>query len=69
VKRLKDLTSEELLILVAVVELATKLPYEVVAYTHALGELTQKYYPHKVPQKKHQDHNPSPGSLAQIRRR
>lgn len=65
-RRLKDCSDQEFLLLHAIVQLAKQLPYELVEYTRAVGDMTQRYFS-AAGAPKHRNHNPSPGSVALTR--
>lgn len=63
-RRLKDCSDQDVLILTAIVTLAKQLPYELTEYTRVFGEMTQRYFSSDGSRRPRRDHNPSPGSLA-----
>jgi len=68
-RELRECTKQELLVLVAIISLAREnLPYELLHYTRAFGEITRRYFKGApTPQKAHSDHNPSGRSITQSR--
>jgi len=64
-RRLRDCTPEEMLVLSALCALAAQLPGDLIDYARAIGELNLKYFHAKGGRRG--DHNPSPGSLARTR--
>lgn len=64
-RRLKDCTEAEIMVLMALMTLAAQLPRDLVDYTHSLGELREKYFSTKAGARG--EHNPSGRSLAKAR--
>jgi hypothetical protein len=64
---LGDCSKDEELILVAILAIAKSLPKPLVEYTPALGQLS-RYFKNNGGHPRG-DHNPSPGSVAVVRRR
>jgi hypothetical protein len=61
-RKLRDCTKQEFMLLVAIASLAAQLPKDLIDYTRALGEITTSYF--STPGGKRGDHNPSSRSVA-----